>query len=271
MHVIYKIVNNIDGKLYIGKTNNPTRRKRRHFSELRTGKHSNSYLQRAWDKYGEKSFEFILIESDESLDEILRKEIFWITFYGSIDPAKGYNLTSGGEDNKLSELSLKKLSASLTGRTLSPEHRLKIGEANKGKIVSLDTRAKITKKSKERYEQGLMPYLKPTFYSGEDHGMYGKTHTSEVKKQLSLARLGKTYEEIFGAQVAAKIKHTKSENSKGIKNPFYKAVDIDLVKEKLDNGEKVCDISRDLKVSRQTILKKFKEKYYLTITEYLQK
>jgi len=59
---IYKILNNVNGKFYIGSTNNFNNRKITHLTKLNKGKHENKYLQRAWNKYGEDNFEFIILE-----------------------------------------------------------------------------------------------------------------------------------------------------------------------------------------------------------------
>ena len=42
----------------------------------------------------------------------------------------------------------------------------------------------------------------------EDHPMFGKTHTDEAKEKISMARTGKSYEEIFGEE-EAKIQRQK--------------------------------------------------------------
>lgn len=56
---IYKIKNIQTGKFYIGSALDFTVRFRNHRYELRTNKHANKKLQNAWNKYGERSFEFI--------------------------------------------------------------------------------------------------------------------------------------------------------------------------------------------------------------------
>lgn len=43
---IYKIINLINGKVYIGQTINYTKRKSRHFLLLKKGIHHNEYLYR---------------------------------------------------------------------------------------------------------------------------------------------------------------------------------------------------------------------------------
>lgn len=59
---IYKIENKVNGKVYIGSSNSIKRRWQKHKALLRHGKHQNSHLQAAWDKYGEDNFSFSVIE-----------------------------------------------------------------------------------------------------------------------------------------------------------------------------------------------------------------
>jgi predicted GIY-YIG superfamily endonuclease len=56
MHCIYKITNTQNGKYYVGRTENFTRRKRSHFSHLRRGTHHNPKLQASFNKWGEGCF-----------------------------------------------------------------------------------------------------------------------------------------------------------------------------------------------------------------------
>lgn len=52
MEYIYRIHNKIDNKDYVGLTNNPKRRKNRHFNDLANHQHDNPHLQKAYNKYG---------------------------------------------------------------------------------------------------------------------------------------------------------------------------------------------------------------------------
>jgi group I intron endonuclease len=60
---IYKIINKVNGKYYVGSSNNITLRWRKHKEALKRNQHKNRYLQRAWNKYGEVSFDFIIVET----------------------------------------------------------------------------------------------------------------------------------------------------------------------------------------------------------------
>lgn len=48
---IYKITNLVNGKMYIGESRNCFSRWQSHKRELKKGRHSNTHLQRAWNKY----------------------------------------------------------------------------------------------------------------------------------------------------------------------------------------------------------------------------
>ena len=59
---VYKIYNSINGHYYIGSTKMKIRlRLNNHLQALRRNVHKNMHLQRAWNKYGEKSFIFFVL------------------------------------------------------------------------------------------------------------------------------------------------------------------------------------------------------------------
>ncbi len=57
---VYAIVNRENGKRYVGSAINIPKRWREHQRGLQRGCHENSYLQGAWNKYGEGAFEFVV-------------------------------------------------------------------------------------------------------------------------------------------------------------------------------------------------------------------
>ena len=107
---IYKIVNNVNKKIYIGQSININRRFREHKSKLRYDKHINRYLQNSWNKYNEENFEFDIVEecTEDLLDD---REKYWIKFYKSNNKKYGYNGDDGGNKKKhLSEETKEKIS-----------------------------------------------------------------------------------------------------------------------------------------------------------------
>ena len=93
MGIIYKIVNDINDKVYIGQTIKSMNR--RWTSHLVSAKSSPSLIYRAMRKYGIEHFHPEIIEecSTDMLDE---REQYWIKEYNSFG-ADGYNSTYGGK------------------------------------------------------------------------------------------------------------------------------------------------------------------------------
>jgi group I intron endonuclease len=109
---IYCIKNTIDNRQYIGLSRDIRRRWNEHRSELRSNQHDNIYLQRAWNKYGEESFSFDIVELCDPFI-ICDRERHYIAEYHTLAHENGYNLTSGGENSSTTS---KKVIHLLTGK-----------------------------------------------------------------------------------------------------------------------------------------------------------
>jgi group I intron endonuclease len=181
---IYLIRNNANGKLYIGSSKDMNARWRNHKSELNRKKHTNSYLQHSWDKYGESSFSFEYLEECIATREILiEREQYYLD---SLRPE--YNLAKKAENclgvkhsistrQKMSEAAKRRqrnpcseetkaaisqanrgqkrtdeqkerIAKSLRGRSISDDHKSKISTTLKGRMFSEETRAKISESKK---------------------------------------------------------------------------------------------------------------------------
>ena len=92
MGYIYKITNNINRKIYIGKTTRTI--KERWKEHLKKINYEKNKFYNALNKYGIDNF--IIEEIEECDDDILNEqEIYWINFYNSYE--NGYNSTGGGD------------------------------------------------------------------------------------------------------------------------------------------------------------------------------
>ena len=74
---IYKIVNTLNGKLYVGSSLCIYNRFHQHRNKLRKNVHANLHLQNAYNKYKESSFEFIILELCDK-EERFKKEQYYI-------------------------------------------------------------------------------------------------------------------------------------------------------------------------------------------------
>jgi len=99
---IYKIINNINKKVYIGQSSNIEKRWQEHISTSQHEtyyNHTRSLLYPAIKKYGINNFSFEIIEECK-LFELDEKEIYWINYYQSNNKEKGYNILSGGKQGR---------------------------------------------------------------------------------------------------------------------------------------------------------------------------
>ena len=101
---IYRIVCRTNNKGYIGQTTQePKERWHQHRQDARRKKQANGITKRfhfALHEHGESSFEFAVIDTATSHDELNQKERHWIAHYKYGNPEYGYNSTSGGAGQK---------------------------------------------------------------------------------------------------------------------------------------------------------------------------
>ena len=151
---IYKIINIKNNKFYVGSAVNFSRRKTRHFSELRTNKHNNKHLQAAWNKYGESSFIFAIVEEINDKETLLAAENVWLKEHVGKDYC--YNLGTDatapmlGKSGTLSptwgrsRTQVERDAQNWKGRKHKDESKQKISNSLQGHLVSTETRLKIS-------------------------------------------------------------------------------------------------------------------------------
>lgn len=90
---VYRIVNKVNNKVYIGSTIDSERRKLEHFNQLERGVHINTHLQNAYNKYGRKTFMFDIIEDNLDDGELMKREQHYIDLFNSSNRNFGYNIS----------------------------------------------------------------------------------------------------------------------------------------------------------------------------------
>lgn len=104
MPYIYKITNDINGKIYIGKTLKTVKERwKEHCSDYQKERYEKRPLYSAMKKYGVENF--YIEEIEECSDKVLsEREKYWIEYYGSFK--YGYNATLGGDGKPYADYEL---------------------------------------------------------------------------------------------------------------------------------------------------------------------
>jgi group I intron endonuclease len=139
---IYKITNNVNGKVYIGQTWKLIKYR---FDAHKRSKHCIK-LYNAMEKHGRENFSIELITFCSTQETADYWEEYFIKKYDSIN--LGYNLREGGSHGKTSEETKRKLSIAGKGRpapnkgiAASPETIAKLSSMRKGVKKSDEHRA----------------------------------------------------------------------------------------------------------------------------------
>lgn len=203
IHYLYRIINKINGKIYIGQTVQPDKRWYQH-KNMAAQEQPLMIISRAIKKYGNDYFDFEVIAGCKSWDDANDVETLLVSQYNSLVP-NGYNVAAGGINAPKSEAwiqAMKEWHASLT-----PEERAEIsrkqskatyrqiatkGHPAAGCIVSEETRELMRK---IRLENPI-------------------EYTDEIRKHMSESHIGiKDSEE------------TKQRKSKSSKEAWEKRID----------------------------------------------
>lgn len=192
---IYTIKCKENNKMYLGSSVNISSRFRRHKADLRKNKHHCTYLQRAWNKYGEDKFTFETVEEvpKEELLDVEQMYLDCLDFDCLMNVSK---FSSGGD--------------LISYHPLNKEYRKKQSD-----LVS-ERMAKLSKEDKQ--EMFGLP--------GEDNGMYGKNHTEEAKQKMrenrgDLSRDNNPFYKQSHTQETKQLLSDLASKKTGDKNPFY--------------------------------------------------
>lgn len=97
---VYKIINSLNKKSYIGITNDIKERFKYHktrYNKTSKKEYLEKPLYKAFRKYGIENFKFIILYSNLSIKEAKEKEIEMILKFKTLTHENGYNITNGGD------------------------------------------------------------------------------------------------------------------------------------------------------------------------------
>lgn len=185
---IYKIINVVNNKFYVGSAVNLSRRRARHFSELRNNRHKNGRLQNAWLKYGEQAFVFVIVEELPDGADLLAAENVWLKEHVGKDYC--YNL---GVDATAPALGMFGELSPTWGRKHTEEAKAKIAAASASRVQTDEEKAKRRKSMQGHHVSASTKAKISATLSGEGNYWYGKKrpdHAAKVSKTVFSVRDG---------------------------------------------------------------------------------
>ncbi len=210
---VYEIVNVKNDHRYVGSSKDIYGRWVQHKNELKKNKHCNQHLQRAWNKYGEESFEFSILEvvPDMQKERFIREQ-YWYDFY------KNNGITLYNEADV----------------AIAVFHNTTIDELKNGERTT----------SYEQFVQicDLLQNTSLPFYQIAD---LSHTYTNQV-----YCIYNRTYFADITKDMVFQIRSNKGENS--VKAKLTESDVFDII-QKMINGAYTRDLSREYGVSASTI------------------
>lgn len=186
--IIYCATNRLNGKKYIGQTVQTLAiRMSNHMAKARNG-YKGAFCN-AIRKYGADAFEWTRLDTASDIEELNAREEYYIAAYETRRP-KGYNIMFGGGNRRQPLAVRKKIGEGNKGKKLTEETKRRIGERAKADYAS-GKRAKITGEKNPSF--GKKPTDETRRKISEWHK--GKKHTAEHRKKLSAAQKGKKHTE----------------------------------------------------------------------------
>jgi group I intron endonuclease len=229
---LYMIINLFNNKKYIGQALEFERRVKAHKSRMKSNNSDkrNNAIYLAMRKYGWDNFKFILLgfcDTQEELDDAETETILLYRTYGSngvvYDQIYGYNMVPEAQTTvgfKHTDESKQKMREKKKGKSLGKDN------PNYGNKWTQEQRDNLSKQNKGKN-------------LGKDNPNYGNRWTQEQRDNLSLKKQG-----------------TKC----GKENTQYINLNINKIKEMLNQQLPIKEIALYFNVERRTILRRKKEK-----------
>lgn len=185
---IYKIYNDINDKLYIGKTvSSIEERFQEHCRDSKKERYEKRPLYNAMNKYGNQYFHIELVEECD-LEELSKREIYWIGYYNSYK--NGYNATLGGDGKILYdyELIIYLYKSGMTGKEIAKKLKCTVDTVHNALISAglnpNDNMIKLFGKQVGMYDKKTDELLK-VFNNQMDAGRWLKENNKTEDKKVS--------------------------------------------------------------------------------------
>jgi len=177
---VYQI--ELNEKLYVGSTTSGfSKRWRNHLWYLRRGTHCNAHLQSAFNLYGEDALKFSIIEIVETPEEVIAVEQHYID---AMHPEYNMCTVAGNKYGvKCSDETKRKIGEAHRGKVVSEETRSKLSIANKGK-PSNRKGCKLSDETRKKISEAVKGISEET-RKRESESHKGHKHSDEQKQKIS--------------------------------------------------------------------------------------
>lgn len=182
MGLIYKAINQQNGKIYIGQTKKDLqKRKREHYYTK-----DNTHFHHALRKYNKDTFVWSIIEQNIPNELLNERERYWIQYYDSYN--NGYNMTPGGDNTDALNIWRKEHPELITlmAQAGNQAMREKLAQNPELEFLRKQKAKQATQKyakthPKEKYEQGRKAYL---LHKEERDKQINEFHKQQSKRTL---------------------------------------------------------------------------------------
>lgn len=199
---IYKIINTVNNKVYIGQTTKTVEERfKMHLNAANSNAKKTLHLYSAMNLYGKDKFYAVEIDTAKNRKELNIKECYWINYYNSIK--NGYNMIDGGNDENPMNSDIVKEKHDIKMR--SREVRTKISETmsklrtEQGFSEEHKQKIKETRKKRkaERAALGLGFYDHPENMASRSVAVYCILDSGEKYEFKSIKDAGKWWYENY--------------------------------------------------------------------------
>ena len=238
---IYITENLLDGKKYIGQ---------HHWEKPDIDPSyygSGKLLHIAMKKYGKENFVVHVLQWCKTKWDLDSREMAWIRFYDATNSSEFYNITEGGNTNRMvgernGMYGIKGKDNPNYGRRHTEEELRKMSESQKHKKLSDETRRKISENHAD--------------ISGEKNPNYGKPMSKEQRNKISKTLTGRSNPRKPKGE-------TNSKNAKLTRDEILKIADLRL------QGIKLHIIAKMFNVSEAAVCNIAKGKIWSHVTRYM--
>lgn len=244
--------NKVNGKRYVGQTQNSLKKriKDHYYQSLEP----RIVFHKALNKYG-SDFDWEILESDiNTIEELNKKERYYISKMNSLISGHGYNVKLGGDNHKRVSgeyhPNYGKTLEEIHGKKMAEHIRKKIAEVHKGTQHSEEHKKKISEqtcgKNNPRYREIDIKYIKKLYKSGKS--------LLEISQELNLSRTQVKQRLVDeGVQLRSQSEQCKIRYNSYHDHGRYYTVNVQYMIDLYTKGHSIPSIAKYLNIDRNKV------------------